>query len=131
MKKKSISLFTVLVIILAIGSAFTTKPQKKLLNVYAVWGIHPRQVSNPYFDPVDFADLNCAVSEVLYFSLSPLSYSGYSNLEQYRQEYDNGFLMCYSYSDYICMAYVTYNFSSPTNGVVLDLIEGDYEHDYW
>jgi hypothetical protein len=132
--KKSISLFAALVIVIVIavvGSAFTTKSQKsKLLQNYVVWGIYPYQIWNPYFDPPCVSDLNCGLFEELYLSLSPLSYSGYSSLEEYRQEYNDGYLMCYENNNYVCMAYINYDFGFPEDGVVIDLLEGDYVHEY-
>ena len=131
MKPKSVSLLAILIAVTAFGSAFTSKQQKKkLLEVYAVWGVYQEQVWNPYFDPPSVYNLNCSVSETLYLSLSSLQYSGYSNLEQFRQQYDNGYLLCTSNSDYVCMAYVSYDIGTLTNGVVIDLIEGDYLHIY-
>jgi len=131
--KKSIRWHIISLVVFATVTAFTTKPKKTTwLGAYAVWGIHPRQVWNSYFDPVDVGDLNSGLSEVLYFGFSPISYSGYSSLEEFREEYDDGELVCDPYGGhYVCMAYVAYDLGFLLNGQVLDIIEGDYEHIYW
>lgn len=132
MRSNSINICVVLTVFVAVTSAFSLKPaSSKLLDIYSVWGIYPSAVPNPDSDPADLPDLNCGISEVLYCSFSSLGASGYSTLQQFKQRYTNGFLTCSSHNDYVCMAYVAYDLGMPTNGLVLDIIEGDFSHYYW
>jgi len=127
--KFSISLFALLFVVLTLVTSFTKEHQTKYFGIYAVWGIRPITVSSQYFPPVNFNVLSCSIQEGLYLSLSSIASMGYSNLDEFKDEYDNGGITCSSDPGYVCLAYVKYDIGNPTNGIVLDIIDGDYSHE--
>lgn len=112
------------------SSAFIKKQQNTSLEVYEVWGIRCHEVSNQYYAPAGFAELQCSMTEVLYFSPYPLISIGYNSLQEFIASYSNGEINCTVSNNYVCLAYVTYDLDYAAEGLVLEVVEGDYEHIY-
>jgi hypothetical protein len=128
MKKLSISMFATLAILLAVFSAFTTKP---VFNEYEVWGITPQQISGDEGDfpsSTPYSSMTSNIQQTLYNSSSPLS-SGSTDQEKLDNFVDSYKIaqellqLCASRNDFICVAYVR----TTATEVVLAVKEGDFD----
>jgi hypothetical protein len=123
MKKLSISIFAALAIVLAVFSAFTTKPA---FNDYEVWAMMPNStVGSETGFPLYWGALPNIIQK-LYSNLSPLpGMTQQDKLEIFIGDYEEAhdlLHLCSPHSDLLCIMYVC----TPIEAV-LAVKEGDYD----